>query len=151
MEMVVTGVFTLLGTLLGVALGLFGERWLRQRGKISCEVGELRQRHNSVADELVLDVAFTNDKDINVPIYIRVEFHREGREPVRLHPQFLGAHGRWNSREVLNLPARAAIHETLRLSPVDDQRQAAKEAHKVEFVADLSRFGTKRIELAPPW
>src|SRR5215204_1354553 len=41
-DTIAVGVFTIVGTLLGAALGLFGERWARSWGDVRCVIGGVR-------------------------------------------------------------------------------------------------------------
>jgi len=37
-DTIAVGVFSIVGTLLGVVLGLFGERWVRRWGEVRCDI-----------------------------------------------------------------------------------------------------------------
>jgi hypothetical protein len=41
-DTIAVGIFSIAGTLLGVVVGLFAERWLRSRGQVSCATEPLR-------------------------------------------------------------------------------------------------------------
>jgi hypothetical protein len=77
---VVTGIFTLLG----VASGLFGERWVRRRGDVRCSIDSW----NNVTDtgipneEREVEATFLNEKDVNAVVWnIQVVFHKEDQDP----------------------------------------------------------------------
>jgi hypothetical protein len=68
-DTIAVGIFTIVGTLLGVALGLFGERWLRRWGDVRCNIdswsawtsgGEIEQRE--------VEITFLNEKDLNAVV-----------------------------------------------------------------------------------
>jgi hypothetical protein len=57
----ISGGLTILGTLLGAGLGLFGERYLRGRGNLRCSLvgSEVRwSRHGSYSKDSQLDYTF---------------------------------------------------------------------------------------------
>ena len=84
---VVTGLFTLFGTVIGVALGLFGERWLRTWGAVECKVAAWRPQRTAAhagggttVEERWLEVMFLNQKDLPVTVLdMRVEFFKGGQ------------------------------------------------------------------------
>ncbi len=75
-EQVVTGIFTLVETLLGVGAGLFGERWVRTWGKVACKLdwnptmGTYSAQNPSGhrVTQRSLRVTFLNRKDVLVTV-----------------------------------------------------------------------------------
>ena len=65
-DTIAVGVFTIVGTLLGVALGLFGERWMRSWGEVRCEITGCRLNVGTPEgpEEIFLDVRFLNEKEL---------------------------------------------------------------------------------------
>jgi hypothetical protein len=97
-DQVVTGIFTLLG----VAMGLFGERWVRTWGAVRCDLdwwvarsaGSVDSPGGVEVQERQLKATFSNRKDIPVTIWdMRVVFYK-GDKPLdegeRPHLEFTG-------------------------------------------------------------
>jgi hypothetical protein len=85
-DQVVTGIFTLLG----VAMGLFGERWVRTWGAVRCDLvwwvarstGSVDSPGGVEVQERQLKATFSNRKDIPVTIWdMRVVFYK-GDKPL---------------------------------------------------------------------
>lgn len=105
--LLISGGLSVLGTLLGVSLGLFGERYLRSRGNLRCSLvgSELAWSRRDIEgpnreissvdevedfDEFVVDVtydlSFFNEKEVDHGLYsVVVVFLLDGDE-VRLGP-----------------------------------------------------------------
>jgi hypothetical protein len=105
---------TLVGTLLGVGLGLFGDRYLRHRGKVHCQVegfGAATHRRRAGAApfrvEQSLHVHFFNEKEVDTGLSgITVVFVFESREEVILGPATRGYQTSTSPRGVINLPSK---------------------------------------------
>src|SRR4051812_23298581 len=73
----IAGGFGVFGTLLGVALGLFGERWVRTRGKVRCDIRWWASLRKELVDapgglevtERRLETTFLNRKDVPVTVW----------------------------------------------------------------------------------
>jgi len=152
-DQVVTGIFTLLG----VALGLFGERWVRTWGEVRCDIGwEVTRSAGSEVQERQLKATFANRKDIPVTIWdMRVVFYK-GDEPLdegeRPHTQFTGDGGGRRPFSPVNLPPRIPVSQTIFVfTGIDeaDRQRAVEEADRVEFEAliDEARDITMRLAL----
>ncbi|MBA2782327.1 MAG: hypothetical protein H0T74_05330 [Rubrobacteraceae bacterium] len=88
---------TLLGALLGTGLGLFGDRWLRHRGEVHCQVegfGGATHRVEGPAPfrvEQSIQVHFFNEKEVDTGLSeITVVFVFESGEEVVLEPATRG-------------------------------------------------------------
>jgi hypothetical protein len=150
---IAVGVFSIVGTLLGVALGLFGERWVRRWGAVRCVVDswEAIEPTNGI-EERDIQVTFLNDKDVNAVIWdMRVEFHREGHES--LFPPLTYSEGVDRGQLVgkLNLPPQIAVTRRMRMSLHGEDLRMAWSADRAEFVATIAGIGEGREELRPPW
>jgi|SRR5215217_6283134 len=163
-DQIVTGVFTLLGTLLGVALGLFGERWVRTWGEVRCVIEEddwyglivSYSPEGGVPKERRLRVAFLNRKDLPVTVWdMHVEFYK-GRKQLeewaRPAMQFVDERDQRGPVEPVNLPPHVTVTLALGVVPGrDDQLRELEDADRAVFVARLMGAEDKRRELAPPW
>jgi hypothetical protein len=133
---IVTGVFTLLGSLLGVALGLFGERYIRERGKVRCEIDAWSGEENpsfGAPEVHHFEVNIYNEKDVALALWdIHMEVVPEDGEPERVGLQFARTTGEWVS--VLNLPSRVAISEGMRVTAGGATLYRIKHARKLRFV-----------------
>ena len=165
-DQVVTGIFTLLG----VAMGLFGERWVRTWGAVRCDLdwwvarsaGSVDSPGGVEVQERQLKATFSNRKDIPVTIWdMRVVFYK-GDKPLdegeRPHMEFTGPSDGRMAFGPVNLPPRVPVTRTIFVSPghnESDRQRAVEEADRVEFEAiiDEARDITIRLalwnELAP--
>jgi hypothetical protein len=146
----VGGVFTLLG----VAVGLLGERWVRSLGKVRCNIDSWAAwTSGGEVEERRIEVTFLNEKDLNAVVWdIRVEFHKQGQDPLRPNITFVDEVSRWWPMSAVNLPSRVAVSRSIKVELSGYDLQAAKEADRAEFVAIiLPGVGEKREELRPPW
>jgi hypothetical protein len=148
---VVTGIFTLLG----VALGLFGERWVRRRGDVRCSIDSWQNVTDTGIpnEERKVEATFLNEKDVNAVVWnIQVVFHKEGQDPFCPTLTFSDGPSRGQVVGVLNLPPWVAVTRRMKVSLYyPDDLQKAKEADRAEFVATIAGVGKKREELRPPW
>jgi hypothetical protein len=158
-DQVVTGIFTLLG----VAMGLFGERWVRTWGAVRCDIdwrvtrsaGSVDSPGGVEVQERQLKATFSNRKDIPVTIWdMRVVFYR-GDEPLdeaeRPHTQFTSAGGGRTSFSPLNLPPRVPVSRTIFVSTghnESDRQRAVEEADRVEFEAIIEETRDITMRLA---
>jgi hypothetical protein len=163
-------------TLLGVALGLFGQRWVRRIGEVRCVLVAWKDHGSTVnasresgkdINERRLEVKFLNRKDETVTVWdMRVVFYKQGQpldEEDRPDMQFVGESARTPLGPV-DLPPRETVTRVISVYPhrnVDYPEQQAKkleavhEADKVEFVAtmvgakDVSKELTRWHDLTP--
>ena len=157
-QIVATGIFTLLG----VVVGLFGERWVRTWGKVECKTDWQPVRGEVSPDspggvrflERQLKVTFLNRKDVPVTVWdMRVVFYKGGNaldEEERPHMEFVGP-GR-TPLDLVNLPPRVPVTRTISVTPGHNEtarQRAVEEADKVEFVAIMDGAKDIRRELAP--
>ena len=83
----IAGVLGIVGAVVGVMVGLFGERWLRRWGEVECRIEKgdwyvERDRGGGVVKERRLRVAFLNRKELPVTLWgVRIEFSKGG-EPL---------------------------------------------------------------------
>jgi hypothetical protein len=70
-ETIAVGVFSIVGTLLGVVAGLFGERWVRSWGEVRCEIADWRINVGTSAgpEESQLEVRFLNEKELPIVVW----------------------------------------------------------------------------------
>lgn len=122
-EAIAVGVFSIVGTLLGVVAGLFGERWVRSWGEVRCEIADWTINVGALAgpEESLLEVRFLNEKELPVVVWeLRMEFYKGG-EPLEAwaHPttQFVDeVTGRRSPLGPVNLPPRVAVSRTISLA-----------------------------------
>jgi hypothetical protein len=104
------------GTLLGVCLGLVGDRYLRHRGKVHCQVagsGPSAHRRGPASAppfkvEQAIHVHFFNEKEVDTGLSeITVVFVFESREEVALGPATRGYETSTSPRGVINLPSKS--------------------------------------------
>ena len=136
----IAGVFTLLG----VALGLFGERWVRRRGDVRCSIDSWHNVTDTGIpnEEREVEATFLNEKDVNAVVWnIQVVFHKEGQDPFCPTLTFWDGPSRGQVVGVLNLPPWVAVTRRMKVS---------QEADRAEFVATIAGVGKKREELRPP-
>ncbi len=99
-DTIAVGVFSIVGSLLGVAIGLFGERWLRSRGPLYCTpcnwsglqanaddgrgswtVTPLESAADATSAEYTVDLDLFNGKDITAGLWdLRVVLECNGGE-----------------------------------------------------------------------
>jgi hypothetical protein len=158
-ETIAVGVFSIVGTLLGVVAGLFGERWVRSWGDVRCEIPNwsITVGNPAEPEESQVEVRFLNEKELPVVVWeVGVEFYK-GEEPLEAwaHPTavFLDeATGIRSPVAPVNLPPRVAVMRTLILvSGREDKRQELARADRAVFVANMSGAPDIREELTPPW
>lgn len=153
-DTIAVGVFSIVGTLLGVVLGLFGERWVRRWGQVRCEIDSWEAiEPSNDTEERDLQVSFLNEKDVYAVVWeMRVEFHREGHEPLIPLLTFLDGLDRGQLLVgKLNLPPQVAVTRRMRVSLHGDDLRMAWSADRAEFVATIAGIGEEREELRPPW
>lgn len=145
--------------LLGVVVGLFGERWGRSWGDVRCDIEEWKINVGTSAgpEESQFDVKFLNEKELPVVVWeMGMEFYK-GEQPLEewACPTALFAdEGTGNRGRVgpVNLPPRVAVTRTISLvSGREDKRQELGRADRAVFVANISGAKDKREELTPPW
>jgi hypothetical protein len=156
---IITGVFTLMG----VVVGLLGERWVRTWGEVQCKIdwwstrgaGGLDSPGGVQVQERQLRVTFLNRKDVPVTVWdMRVVFYRGDKalnEKERPHTEFADAEVGRRSLDLVNLPPRIPVTRTITVTPgrdEPDKQQAVEEADRVEFVAIIEGTGDIRMKLA---
>ena len=160
-DQIITGIFTLLG----VAMGVFWERWVRTWGKVRCDIDWRVARSDGSGDspggvkvhERELTATFSNRKDIPVTVWdMRVVFYK-GDNPLdeeeRPNIEFSGVGGgRIPSFNPVNLPPRIPVARRIFVSPghnESDRQRAVENADRVEFEAiiDEARNITMRLAL----
>jgi hypothetical protein len=146
-DLIAVGVFTLLG----VALGLVGERWLRRRREVSREVKAwVDGRTGGHTETRQFEVRFFNNKDVNIAVWDpKVEFY-EGAELVA--PPMIPKEPL--SEEPIgptDLPSRTSVYRTMWLQASEELLEKLKRADRGRFVARVVP-GRERIEKSlPPW
>jgi hypothetical protein len=157
---IVTGLFTLLG----VALGLFGERWVRTVGRVRCDLrwanslgaGGVDSPGGVEVQQRQLEVTFLNRKDVPVTVWdMQVTFYKgdmpldeEERPQMNFAPE-RSAPARF---ERATLPPRIHVSRTVVVSPGHNEyrrQQAVEEADRIEFTAEIEGAGTISARLAP--
>ena len=141
--------------IVGVAVGLFGERWVRRRGDVRCSIDSwhnVTDTGRSVTEDREVEATFLNEKDVNTVVWnIQVVFHKEGQDPFCPTLTFSDGPSRGQVVGVLNLPPWVAVTRRMKVSlHYPDDLQKAKEADRAEFVATIVGIGEKREELRPP-
>ena len=152
------------GTLLGVVVGLIGERLIRRIGRVRCVIGDgdwsghmVEYRPDgSMPKERHLQVAFVNGKELPVTIWeMGVEFYKGGKpleEWARPVVQFVDERGDPRPLGPVNLPPHMTMPLTLRVLPDrDDKLREMEDVDKAVFVATLMGARDTRRELHPPW
>jgi hypothetical protein len=112
-----TAITGTVSALLGVALGLFGDRWLRHRGDVHCQIeglGSAHHRQGAGAAHFKVDqsvqVHFFNEKEVDTGLSeITVVFVHEGGEEVALGPEARGYETSTSPRGVINLPSKTWV------------------------------------------
>ncbi len=150
---IVTGIFTLLGSLLGVIVGLFGERYIRQRGKVRCDdivawTGE--ENPSPGAPEVRhFEVSFYNEKDVALALWdIHMEVVPEDGDPERVGIRFSGEAGEWVS--VLNLPPRVAVSRGMQVTAGGATLEKIWHAGQLRFVGIIPG-GEEFSKELPSW
>ena len=159
-ETIAVGVFSIVGTLLGVVAGLFGERWVRSWGEVQCEMADWRINVGTSAgpEESQLEVRFLNEKELPVVVWeLRVEFYKGGESledwahPTALFVDEVTGHRR-SPLGPVNLPPRLAVTRTISLvAGSEERRRELGTADRAVFVAHISGAEDKREELTLPW
>ena len=160
---VVTGVFTLVGALLGGVTGLLGERWSRTWGKVVCKLDwsptmstySAQSPSGHHVTQRSLKVTFLNRKDVPVTVWgMRVVFYNGARplaEEERPHLEIADAEG--GPEDPVTLPPRVHVTRTLTLNVAPGRNEALRqraveEADRIEFVAVLEGARDKSEKLA---
>lgn len=145
-DLIATGVFTLLG----VALGLFGERYLRERGKLDCQVeawtgGAWSSRTQEFRH---FEVRFYNAKEIALPVWdIHMELASDGKAPerVELYSTSTGA-----KVSMLNVAPSTVVSEGLKATVGGELLESLRRGRKARFVGAIpGRRGVSKD--LPPW
>jgi hypothetical protein len=110
------GVLGIVGVVIGVALGLYGDRWLRYRGDVYCQIERLgeKQRHQGTGSVPLkvsqsIQVHFFNDKEVDTGLTgLAVVFVFEDEE-VALGPETRGYETSTSPLGVINLPSRTWV------------------------------------------
>jgi hypothetical protein len=161
---IIAGVFGIVGTLLGVALGLFGERWVRRWGAVQCDMRWLNTRGAGSVDspggvevqERQLELTFFNRKDVPVTVWeMRVEFYKGDKpldEQERPHVEFVRPSGGRGPGpfELVSLPSYIPVSRKVIVSPGHNEplrQRAVEEADRIEFVAVIEGAGTINTRL----
>jgi hypothetical protein len=102
------------GTLLGACLGLVGDRWLRHRGEVHCQVedfdgathgGQAGPAHLRV--DRSIQVHFFNEKEVDTGLSeLTVVFVFESGDEVVLEPATRGYETSTSPRGAINLPSK---------------------------------------------
>jgi hypothetical protein len=175
-DVIAAGVFGIAGAvvdaLVGAAVGLFGERWVRRWGDVQCIISEdgwyIPEHAYPIGGEIPrerrLRVTFKNGKELPVTVWdMHVEFCKGGElleEGARPLVQLVEESGNRSEFRHEILPPHIPVSLEIRVSPLGardtDQEQAAKlqalaEADRAVFVATLYGAEDKREELDPPW
>jgi hypothetical protein len=155
-------IVTVVGTLLGVVVGLFGERWVRTWGKVRCDIlwrpsmssGSVDSPGGVEVLERRLEATFLNRKDVPVTVWeMRMVFYRRDKplgEEERPHMEFV-VRDRRGPFELVNLPPRVPVTQSVCVLPGHndfDRHRAVKEADRVEFVAVIEGAKTISTSLA---
>ena len=150
----------IVGIVVPVLLALaavFGPRWLRQRGKVECEVLDWRPwRTNLHPQQRRLFLRFYNDKEIPVAVRrLGIEWSK-GSKPLAewAHPnmQFVDEHQRPSALGIVDLPPRREVRRTIVITPGrDDIVRELAEMDRAVFVAHIDRVGDVSEGLTPPW
>jgi hypothetical protein len=131
----IAGGLAIIGTLLGVLVGLFGERYVRQFGALRCDIDAWTgAQHASpgVPEDRIFEVNFFNEKDVDLALWdVRLEFAQGNEEPERVSLRFADT-GEWVS--VLNLPSRVAVSRSMRVTAGGPVLERARRANQVRFV-----------------
>jgi hypothetical protein len=104
----------IIGVVIGVALGLYGDRWLRHRGDVYCQIERLDEREPNVGGipfkaSQSIQAHFFNDKDVDTGLTgLTVVFVFEG-EQVTLGPKTRGYETSTSPPGVVNLPSRTWV------------------------------------------
>jgi hypothetical protein len=116
------GVLGIIGVVIGVALGLFGDRWLRYRGDVHCQVQGLgaashRQGTSGPAPFKVdqsAQIHFFNEKEVDTGLsQLAVVFVYEDAEVV-LGPKARNYETSTTPRGAINLPSRTWVSVDIR-------------------------------------
>jgi hypothetical protein len=165
-DVIAAGIFGIAGSVVGVVVGLFGERWVRTRGKVRCDIrwsvgrgaGGVDGPGGVEVQERQLEATFLNYKDVAVTVWeMRVDFY-EGGKPLndKERPEaveFAGPRGgRRPSFELATLHPRTPVSRTVFVSPGRDEprrQRAVEEADRIEFVTVIEGAKDIRTRLAP--
>ena len=107
------GVLGIVGVVIGVALGLYGDRWLRYRGDVHCQIERLDEAHPHQKTGLApydvrlsVQVHFFNEKEVDTGLSgLAVVFVFEGEEVI-LGQKTRGYETSTRPLGVINLPSR---------------------------------------------
>ena len=109
------GFLGIVGVVIGVALGLFGDRWLRHRGKVHCQVEGFGSTVHSggtgaLSPYMVvqsIQVHFFNEKEVDTGLSeLTVVFVFESGEEVVLGPATGAYETSTSPRGIINLPSK---------------------------------------------
>ena len=162
-DTIAVGVVTIVGTIGGALVGLFGERFVRRLGWVRCSVdqwyvqqGAAHPDGGGTAEERRLRVTFLNRKDLPVTVWdMRVEFCKRGvptPRGARPHVVSVDESGNTKAFDPVALPPHIPV--PLGLSVIPDRTDKLRELEKAdtaEFVATLVGARDKRKKLHLPW
>jgi hypothetical protein len=150
-DAIAVGIFSIVGTLLGVLVGLLGERYARERGKLHCEIdawtGEERNSYGA-PEVRHFEATFYNEKDVALALWeVHMEAVQEDGETDLVGLQ-LTSTGEWVN--VLNLPPHVAISQTMKATAGGEVLYRLKHAHQLRFVGVIAG-GKELIRELPSW
>jgi hypothetical protein len=132
------------GTLLGIAVGVLVEHWLRRRGELRIHASKWRE-FGQGPTILQIDMRFFNDCDVNIALWdARVEFYRGGVYigALPLHVPAQGYRGSNVLRGPIDLESRKSVYLTdVEVGwhpprwPEEVSPEQRRGADRVEFVA----------------
>jgi len=146
----------------GVLFVVLVPRWLRKSGKVDCELlWEVARGAGSAGSpgrevqQRQLTVTFKNHKDVPVTVRsMKAVFYRGNKlldEQEHPHVQFTRNGGRPGPFQLVSLPPFEPVTLRVTVYPGNDEptrQRAVEEADRVEFVAEIEGYKTKRTGLA---
>ena len=146
-----------------VALTLLGQRWLRSRGAVVCDLYWHNTRGAGSVDgpggvevqQRQLEVSFTNRKDVPVTVRsMQVVFYKGGKPldaEERPEISYRGDGGGWRPFKMVGLPPHTPVSLAISVDPGHDEhvkQRAVEAADRVEFVANIDEAKDIRTDLA---
>jgi hypothetical protein len=144
-----------------VALTLLGQRWLRNKGGVDCDLYWQPTRGEGSVDspggarvlERQLSITFLNRKDIPVTVRsMQVVFYKAGKPlSENERPDLTLLDGGRRPLDLVNLPPHEHVTKTISVEPGHnqyDKQRAVEEADQVGFEANIDGAKDIRLELA---
>lgn len=147
----IAGGLAVVGTLLGVVVGLVVEDRLRRRGEVRREVRAwVGGQTGGISESRVFEVRFFNDRDVNISLWdVKVEFY-DGKELIASLPPKESA-GTSPPVGPVDLPSRRSVFITMMVEADSELLEKLRRSDRSTLVATVTPGGKKVSNALRAW